>query len=275
VGGSGVGIFYVTEGAPALTLVKSAAESSYYAAGQTINYSYLVTNTGNVTLSGVGVVDAHIGLIGLSCPDTTLAPSTSETCSATYQVTPADLSTGSIVNTATAQGTPPGAATPISSPPSSVTVPLAAIGILKQVCGTEVAGNCGPGGKGPWVSSVDVPEGDSAYWKVTVTNTGDTPLANVTVSDPLVPACDTTGVTLAVGASISTYCTLPDISVTVVNVATASFAGELPPFPTSSAQVMDSPAPKTSASVLPVIRIVTSGAVDALVPVSEAPTVTG
>jgi len=214
-------------------------------------------------------------LIGLSCPDTTLAPSGSETCSATYQVTPNDINAGSIVNTATAQGTPPGAATAISSPPSSVTVPLAAIGILKQVCGTEVAAECGRGGHGPWDSTVDVPEGASAYWKITVTNTGDTPLANVTVSDPLVPACDTTGVTLAVGASVISYCTLPDISVTVVNVATASFAGELPPFPSSSAQVMDSPAPSTKSSVAPVIRITTSGAVDILIPASEAPVVTG
>jgi hypothetical protein len=63
--------------------------------------------------------------------------------------------------------------------------------------------------------------------------------------------------------------------VTVVNVATVSFAGELPPFPSSSAQVMDSPSPKTSASVLPVVRITTSGVVDALVPASEAPAVTG
>ena len=142
-GGSGVGIFYVTNSAPSMTLVKSATESSYNAVGQTINYGYLVTNTGNVMLSGVDVVDAHAGLNGLNCPDAVLAPGASETCSATYQVTPADLNAGSIVNTATAQGTPSGTAAPINSPPSSVTVPLAAIGILKQVCGTEVAANCG------------------------------------------------------------------------------------------------------------------------------------
>ena len=59
---------------------------------------------------------------------------------------------------------------------------------------------------------MDVPEGDTAYWKVTVTNKGETPLTNVTVNDALVPACDTTGVTLAVGASVSTYCALDDIS---------------------------------------------------------------
>ena len=274
-GGSGVGIFYVTNGAPALSLVKSTIQSNYYAAGQTINYTYLVTNTGNVTLSSVGVVDTHAGLTGLSCPDSTLAPTSSESCTAAYQTTPADLVAGSIVNTATAQGVPPGASTPINSAPSSVTVPLAAVSILKQVCGTEVAADCGPGGHGPWISSVDIPEGRTAYWKVIVTNDGDTPLANVTVDDPLVSGCDTTGVTLAVGASVSTYCATPDVTLTVVNVATASFAGEAPPFVASSAQVSDTAAPRTSASVLPVAPIMTSGALDSLVPVAEAPVVTG
>jgi hypothetical protein len=274
-GGSGVGIFYVTNSAPALTLVKSATESSYSAAGQTINYNYLVTNTGDVTLAAVGIVDAHAGLNGLSCPDSTLAPSAAETCSATYQVTPADLNAGSIVNTATASGVAPGASTPISSALSSVTVPLAAISILKQVCGTEVAADCGPGAHRPWVSSVDIAQGDTAYWKVTVTNTGDMPLASVTVSDPSTPACDTTGVTLAVGASLSTYCATPDISGTVVNMATASFAGELPPFPSSSAQVEDSPAPISASSLATIAPIVTSGSIDKLVPVAAAPLVTG
>ena len=274
-GGSGLGIFYVTNLAPALTLVKSATESSFDAAGETINYDYLVTNTGDVTLGAVGVVDAHAGLSGLSCPDATLAAGAFETCAATYVVTPADVSAGSVLNTATAQGTPSGATTPINSLPSSVTVPYAAIGILKQVCGTEVATACGPGGSGPWLSSVDIPQGDTAYWKVTVTNTGDTPLSGVTVSDPLAPGCDISAATLAVGATLSTYCSSPDITATVRNVATASFAGEVPPFASSSAQVEDTAAPKTLASVLPVSPISTSGALDVLVPASVAPAVTG
>jgi uncharacterized repeat protein (TIGR01451 family) len=143
------------------------------------------------------------------------------------------------------------------------------------VCGTEVATACGPAGHGPWLSSVDIPEGDTAYWKVTVTNTGDTPLSGVTVSDPLAPACDISGATLAVGAWVSTYCASPDITATAVNVATTSFAGEVPPFASSSAQVEDTAAPKTLASVLPMAPISTSGALDVLVPASVAPVVTG
>ncbi len=274
-GGAGVGIFYVTKTAPALSLVKSATESSFNTVGQTINYNYLVTNTGNVTLASVGIIDPHAGLTGLSCPETTLAPTASEVCTAAYQVTQADLLTGSIINTAKAQGIPPGTSTPISSGPSSVMVPLASISILKQVCGSEVAADCEPGGRGPWMHTVDIPQGDTAYWIVTVTNTGDVPLTDVIVSDILLPACDTTGSALAVGASMSTYCSLPNISVTVTNVATASFVGLLPPFPSSSAIVMDSPAPTTAASATSVAPITTSGAIDTLVPISAAPLVTG
>jgi hypothetical protein len=274
-GGTGVGIFYVSKSAPALTVVKSATESSFSTVGQTINYNYLVTNTGNVTLSSVGIVDAHVGLNGLSCPEASLAPTGSEVCTATYQVTHADLLAGAIINTAKAQGVPPGTSTPIISSPSSVTVPLASIGILKQVCGSEVAADCGPGGRGPWIHTEDVPQGDTAYWKVTVTNTGIVPLTDVTVSDALVPACDATGGALAVGASMSTYCSLPDITALVINVATASFGGLLPPFPSSNAQVMDSPSPTTAASAAPIAPIQTSGAIDALVPVSSGPLVTG
>jgi uncharacterized repeat protein (TIGR01451 family) len=275
-GGIGVGTFYVSKIAPALTVVKSAAESNFSAVGQTINYNYLVTNSGNVTISSVGIVDPHAGLNGLSCPEAALAPTASEVCTATYQVTHADLLTGSISNTAKAQGIPPGTTTPIYSNQSSVTVPFASISILKQVCGSGVAADCGPGGNGPWMHSVDIPQGNTAYWKVTVTNTGDVALTDVTVGDVLVPACDATGDTLAVGASMSTYCSLPGISATVTNVAIASFAGLVPPFPSSNAQVMDSPASTSAVSAGPIATpVITSGAIDSLVSLSAAPLVTG
>ena len=37
---------------PALSLVKSATPATYATVGQSISYSYLVTNTGNVRLAG-------------------------------------------------------------------------------------------------------------------------------------------------------------------------------------------------------------------------------
>ena len=66
----------------------------------------MVTNTGNVTLTAVGVTDPLPGLSAVTCPVATLAPAASTTCTATYTVTQADLDAGSIVNTATAIGHP-------------------------------------------------------------------------------------------------------------------------------------------------------------------------
>ena len=107
---------------PSITVVKSASPSSFSAAGQTIDYSFAVTNTGNVTLSHVRVNDAGLpGLSPISCPHPTLAAGASQTCTASYVTTAADLDAGSVTNRATAQGDPPGSVTPVVSPPSTVT----------------------------------------------------------------------------------------------------------------------------------------------------------
>ena len=52
---------------PALTVVKTAAPSTYAKAGDVIGYSYLVTNSGNVTLYGITVVDDKATV---TCPST-------------------------------------------------------------------------------------------------------------------------------------------------------------------------------------------------------------
>jgi uncharacterized repeat protein (TIGR01451 family) len=86
----------------ALTVVKSASPTVFTSPGTVITFSYEVTNTGNVTLTGVNVTDAMLGLSAISCPSTTLAPAESMTCTATYTTTQADMAHGSIENTASA-----------------------------------------------------------------------------------------------------------------------------------------------------------------------------
>ena len=66
-----------------------------------------MTNTGNVTLDPVVVSDPMTGLSDISCPDTSLGPLGSETCTATYTTTQGDVDQGSITNTGTATGTAP------------------------------------------------------------------------------------------------------------------------------------------------------------------------
>lgn len=90
--------------APSLALVKSASPSTYAGVGDVVSYSYVLTNTGNVTLSGPFKIDDDKSTDEV-CPDTTtLLPSASISCTATYTINQADLDAGSVTNVATGQG---------------------------------------------------------------------------------------------------------------------------------------------------------------------------
>ena len=84
---------------PALTIVKTATPGTYDTLGQAISYSYLVTNSGNVTLYNISVVDDKASV---TCPSTAagLAPAGTITCTASYSITQADLDAGSVTNSA-------------------------------------------------------------------------------------------------------------------------------------------------------------------------------
>ena len=102
---------------PALSLVKTATPATYDSVGDVISYSYLVKNTGNVTLAGpVTVADDKATV---TCPGGRSRARRSMTCTASYTITQADLDSGSVKNTAkaSANGTDP---TPTTrrSPPS-------------------------------------------------------------------------------------------------------------------------------------------------------------
>jgi hypothetical protein len=84
-----------------LTIDKSSTTTQVTAAGQVVPYSYLVSNTGNVSLTGITVTDDKVTTV--TCPGTTLAPSASMTCTGSHTVTQAELDAGgNLVNLATA-----------------------------------------------------------------------------------------------------------------------------------------------------------------------------
>ena len=89
-------------------------------AGEQIVYSFVVTNTGNVTLTDVAVVDDRIaGLVPASID--TLAPGAVASFVADpYVVTAADVTGGGVTNVATAIGTAPGDSDPFESDPDEV-----------------------------------------------------------------------------------------------------------------------------------------------------------
>jgi uncharacterized repeat protein (TIGR01451 family) len=208
--------------AASIALVKTATPAQVSKAGDTVSYSFAVTNTGNVTLDNVGVTETAFSGTGtmsaISCPVTTLAPGASTTCTATYAVTQADVDAGTVTNTATAQGTPPGSSTPVVSAPSDAVVtipPGPAIALLKTATPTVVT-----------------KAGDTVSYSFAVTNTGNTTLSNISVGETAFSGTGTMSAiscpvtTLAPGASLTctaTYAvTQADVDAgTVTNTATA------------------------------------------------------
>ncbi|WP_206038443.1 DUF11 domain-containing protein [Rhodococcus sp. HNM0569] len=110
---------------PDIAVVKTAHPNTGLRAGDTVTYDFEVTNTGNTTLTDISVGDTDFTGTGqmspITCPDTTLEPGESVTCTATYTVTTQDAEAGSITNAATATGTPP-SGDPVESDDTSTVV---------------------------------------------------------------------------------------------------------------------------------------------------------
>ncbi len=170
-----------TYGTTELTLAKSASPGTYTAAGEVISYSFLVTNTGDAPLAGPVTIDDDRAT-DESCPavttvgdgDTFLDPGESITCTATYTITAADVTAMSVTNlaTATADG--------VDSNTDSETVVLLAPGLSLTKDGVLDMSVVPPGG----VANV----GDEIDYTLTATNTGNTTLTGVSISDPLLPS---------------------------------------------------------------------------------------
>ncbi|MGC4174584.1 DUF7507 domain-containing protein [Demequina sp.] len=146
-------------------------------AGDPVVWTVTVTNTGNVTLTNVAVTDALAGATlvtpcGFSSPIASLAPAASASCDVTYAVTQANVNAGSVTNSATATGTPPSGPTVTGAGSNTVTIASAPAIDLTKVK----------------KSGTPTKAGDPVVWTVTITNTGNVTLSNVTVTDALAGA---------------------------------------------------------------------------------------
>jgi uncharacterized repeat protein (TIGR01451 family) len=143
--------------------------------GDKIKYDYRVTNTGNVTLNNVTVVDnPALPITPPSVPS--LAPGTSAKFTASYILTQADIDAGLVKNTATATGTPLiGAAVTAQDSATVRLTQSASIDLTKK--GTLDMT------KGLLVDRADI--GDQINYTFTVKNSGNVTLTNVTLTDDL------------------------------------------------------------------------------------------
>jgi uncharacterized repeat protein (TIGR01451 family) len=90
-----------------LTITKTVNPQTYDHIGQTITYTYVITNSGNVAIGPDQFIVNDTGLDApLACgdPNTTLAPAQTLTCSATHVITQADMDAASITTSATVSG---------------------------------------------------------------------------------------------------------------------------------------------------------------------------
>ena len=201
---------------PALSLDKTgtfdAGADGVADAGELITYTFVVTNTGNVTLTNVTVTDPLPGLSAITCDGTTIPVGGFITCTATYAVTQADI------DAASSTTWPP--RTPMSPSRTMMTTTNHCPRIRRSRL--DKTGTFDAGADG--VADV----GELITYTFVVTNTGNVTLTNVTVTDPLpglsTITCDAT--TIPVGGFITctaTYAvTQADIDAGFVyNLATA------------------------------------------------------
>ena len=173
---------------PAIHLVKSAVQSNYTSTGDVLDYTFTVTNTGNVTLNNVTVTDPSATVSSVAIASLAPGASDSTTFTASHTVTQADVMAGSYTNTATVTGTPPTGAAVTAT--DSVTVSARSNASI-QLVKAAVQLNYG---------SV----GDVLTYTFNVSNTGNAPLANVTVTDPSATVSGGPILSLAPGVSNST-----------------------------------------------------------------------
>ncbi len=175
---------------PGIALLKTVSSindvngSTVTDTGDIITYAFTVINTGNVTLTGVTLSDPNASVSG--GPIATLLPGTFDnaTFTATHLVNAGDMVAGRVTNQATATASTP-ASGPVSDlsdttdpteddPTVTPTVVQPSIAVLKQVTGIVNTN-----------ANAVVDAGDTIQYRFHVRNTGNVPLSNVTISDPL------------------------------------------------------------------------------------------
>ncbi len=247
---------------PAMTVAKSVNADTEVVEGAMLTYTYVVQNTGNVTLTDVTLVDQHTSATGTAplalSPDAgvvaTLLPDASATFTSTYTVTQADIDAGAdLTNTVTATSQSPAGTTP---PTATDDV---AVDLEDRVPGVEVRKSVS--------EASDVTVGTILTYTYEVENTGNVTLNNVSLDDQHSASSGTSALTITPDGGVAltldpdetlvftaTYTvTQADIDAgadltNIVSVTTESPVGTTPPSDTDDETVdLDDSAPSIEA----------------------------
>ena len=224
-----------------LTVKKEAQQTSFTAAGDKLDYTYTITNTGNVSLTDFSVTDNKIAAPNIvTCPTTptTLAPGETIVCTATYTIVQADVDAGSVSNTAI--GHAKFGETTVDSDPTTIAVQGASgpkLELKKEAKQTTF-----------------VAAGDKLDYTYTLTNTGNVTLSGpftVTddkITDPNTVTCPASPTALAHGESM--VCTAT-YTVTGADVSTGSVANKAVAHAIFSEKPIDSDPKTITVSITP------------------------
>jgi uncharacterized repeat protein (TIGR01451 family) len=203
---------------PHITVSKTP-HSQTITSGDSVTFTIEVKNDGDATLTDVNVTDA----LALGCSrtkaDIPALASMAAGDHVNYQCTLANV-TGSFTNVATATGTPPVGPnvsgsdsadvvviTPPSTPAPKPVVANPQIQIVKNPKAQTVA------------------HGGTATFTITVTNSGNVVLTNVSVADAFAPDCNRAIGTLSPGATVTYTCSRRNVTASFTNVAVATGTG--------------------------------------------------
>uniref|UniRef100_UPI002616639E DUF7507 domain-containing protein n=1 Tax=uncultured Aquimarina sp. TaxID=575652 RepID=UPI002616639E len=158
-------------------------------AGENITYTFVITNTGNVDLTGISVTDPGAVITPTTTIDLVAGASDSTTYTAIYTLTQTDIDSGSYTNQATVSGLDPNMITVIDlsddpndptdndpntdgSPDDPTVITLPANGVISITKATDA----------PADGSYDT-VGENINYTIQVTNDGNVTLTNVVITD--------------------------------------------------------------------------------------------
>ncbi len=173
--------------------------------GETITYTFTVTNEGNVSLSNVTVTDPLIAVITGPTGDTNgdgiLDVTETWTYTGTYAITQTDIDAGQVTNQATATGTAPDATvvSDLSDDNSVLENDPTVIGLCQDPIIALIKTGVINDTNGDGCANV----GETIDYSFTVYNIGNVTLSNIMITDPLVTVLGGP-ITLAPGASDAT-----------------------------------------------------------------------
>jgi hypothetical protein len=156
--------------------------------GQIVTWTYVITNSGDITLTGISLVDDPQGVV--ECPRTSLAPLETMTCQLSGMA-----EAGQYANSGEVRGTHPAGGTVVASDRSHYfgVALRPVIDVLKTTNGVDANKPPGP----------LVPKGEPVRWEYLVSNVGNVPVEEISLSDDRVGSIDCDKTRLEVGKSMT------------------------------------------------------------------------